>query len=104
MTKSQIEEERAPFEKSSIEILKSLYDGAASDSWFFIPNGDGYLHRMTDAAFKIWLAAKQDSETQEAEFLAEMTKAIEQSSGGNSFCRYCGTGNENHLPNCKGAK
>ena len=77
MTKDQIAEQRDRF-----------YEYYKNDATI-VPERDPFtgrfVYHITEMYFSVWLAAKQDAAEQK-----------------NEFCRYCGTGNEDHLPNCKG--
>jgi hypothetical protein len=83
MTKEQIEAEKIKadnvFEGNFLEDQASF--NKMADGRYI----DHKVQSKRAAFIKGWLAAKQDSEAQK-----------------NEFCKYCGTSNNDHLPNCKG--
>lgn len=55
-----VENWKQEFESRVVPILRRLYPphDHASDSWFLIRQGNGYLHPMTNAAWDIFLMAR----------------------------------------------
>jgi hypothetical protein len=113
VAKSQIDEQRNFFQKRFGGLFSYRLElSAVSDELV-------YADINTALCFAGWLAAKQDEQNTKVGDSIETPSGLFQvmkhpdsvddsgiTSAGliRSFCAYCGSGNHDHLPNCKGAR